>query len=168
MGNLALLNKEYTKTDIYALTKMAYEQIAPLYSEKCSSINSVFPIARKFIVRLKQHSKILDVGCGSGRDLKFFSSLGYRAMGIDNSRNLVKIARSSCNCKVLEMDVLSINLREEKFDAIWANAILHHITDEDIPNVLNEFHSLLRTKGKLFISMKRLQKFNYLFKNSIS
>src|SRR5256714_9566861 len=67
---------------------------------------------------------ILDLGCGPGRDLSHFRSLGHEAVGLDGSRQFVAMARAYSGCEVLHQAFLSLQLPECRFDGIFANASL--------------------------------------------
>src|ERR1700680_541238 len=69
---------------------------------------------------------ILDLGCGPGRDLSHFRSLGHEAGGLDGSRQFVAMARSHSQCAVLHQDFLAMQLPETRFDGVFANASLFH------------------------------------------
>jgi SAM-dependent methyltransferase len=69
---------------------------------------------------------ILDLGCGPGRDLSYFRSLGHEAVGLDGSRQFVAMARAHSRCEVLHQDLLAMRLHEHRFDGIFANASLFH------------------------------------------
>ena len=54
--------------------------------------------------------KILDLGCGPGRDLKYFKSLGHIPEGIEGSETFVEVARKSTGCDVYHMDFINLDL----------------------------------------------------------
>src|ERR1700675_3704638 len=58
---------------------------------------------------------ILDLGCGPGRDLSYFRSLGHKAVGLDGSRQFVAMARAHSGCEVLHQDFLAMQLPESRF-----------------------------------------------------
>ena len=98
---------------------------------------------------------ILDVGCGPGRDLKFFRSLGHDAWGLEGSGELADMARSHSGCKVLLQDFLSMELPVGRFDGVFANASLFHVPSRDLPRVLGELSAALKPRGVLFSSNPR-------------
>src|ERR1700735_1811349 len=70
---------------------------------------------------------ILDLGCGPGRDLSYFRSLGHEAVGLDGSRQFIAMAQAHSRCEVLHQDFLAMQLPESRFDGIFANASLFHV-----------------------------------------
>src|SRR5947209_17989100 len=59
---------------------------------------------------------ILDLGCGPGRDLSYFRSLGHEAVGLDGSWEFVAMAREHSGCEVLHQDFLALQLPASRFD----------------------------------------------------
>ncbi len=98
---------------------------------------------------------ILDLGCGPGRDLASFKSLGHEAVGLDGSLRFALMARASSGCKVLHQDFLALDLPAERFHGIFANASLFHVPTQELPRVLRQLHSALRPRGVLFCSNPR-------------
>ena len=90
---------------------------------------------------------ILDLGCGPGRDLHHFRSLGHDAVGLDGSKEFVAMARSYSGCEVLHQDFLAMGLPESRFDAVFANASLFHVPSKELPRVLLELSEALRPRG---------------------
>lgn len=98
---------------------------------------------------------ILDLGCGPGRDLRYFRSLGHEAIGLDGSAEFVHMAREFSGCEVLHQDFLALDLPANRFDGIFANASLFHVPSRDLPRVLRELNAALRPRGVLFSSNPR-------------
>ena len=98
---------------------------------------------------------ILDLGCGPGRDLSHFRSLGHEAVGLDGSRHFVAMARSHSQCEVFHQDFLAMQLPENRFGGIFANASLFHVPSQELPRVLLELFKTLRPHGVLFSSNPR-------------
>jgi SAM-dependent methyltransferase len=99
--------------------------------------------------------RILDLGCGPGRDLKAFAALGHIAVGLDGSKRLAAMARKHSGCEVLEQDFLQLDLPRESFDGVFANAVLFHVPGQALPRVLQELRSALKPRGVLFSSNPR-------------
>jgi SAM-dependent methyltransferase len=98
---------------------------------------------------------ILDFGCGPGRDLRYFRSLGHRAVGLEGCAEFARMARSYSGCEVLEQNFLSMSLPREAFDGIFANASLFHVPTKMLPRVLGELRDALKPRGVLFSSNPR-------------
>jgi SAM-dependent methyltransferase len=98
---------------------------------------------------------ILDLGCGPGRDLRYFRLLGHKAVGLDGSKEFVDMARSYSGCEVLHQDFLAMTLPERHFDGVFANASLFHVPSEELPRVLLELSRTLKPRGVLFCSNPR-------------
>jgi SAM-dependent methyltransferase len=98
---------------------------------------------------------ILDLGCGPGRDLHHFRSLGHDAVGLDGSKEFVAMARSYSGCEILHQDFLTMVLPESRFDGVFANASLFHVPSQELARVLLELSATLKSRGVLFCSNPR-------------
>lgn len=96
--------------------------------------------------------RILDLGCGPGRDLRAFRDLGHEAVGLDGAARFVEMARELTGCEVLQQDFLALDLPPEHFDGVFANASLFHVPAQELPRVLGELRAALRPGGVLFSS----------------
>ncbi|MCC6070114.1 class I SAM-dependent methyltransferase [Massilia sp. GCM10020059] len=98
---------------------------------------------------------ILDLGCGPGRDLKTFASMGHRAIGVDGAERFVAMARDYSGCEVWRQDLLHLDLPPQLFDGIFANAVLFHVPSQALPQVLERLYAALKPGGVLFSSNPR-------------
>ena len=96
--------------------------------------------------------RILDLGCGPGRDLRTFRDLGHDAVGLDGAARFVDMAHRHTGCEVLQQDFLALALPATSFDGVFANASLFHVPMQELPRVLAELHGTLRAGGVLFSS----------------
>jgi len=97
--------------------------------------------------------RILDLGCGPGRDLQAFKALGHEAVGLDGLREFAAMARAASGCEVLEQDFLALDLPPASFDGVFANASLFHVPAQEMPRVLGELRAALKPRGVLFASI---------------
>ncbi len=95
---------------------------------------------------------ILDFGCGPGRDLKVFTELGHVAVGLEGAARFAAMARSYSHCEVWQQDFLKLDLPDNRFDGVFANAALFHVPSQELPRVLRELYATLKPKGVLFSS----------------
>jgi len=94
---------------------------------------------------------ILDLGCGPGRDLTAFVELGHSPIGLDGSSRFAAMVREG-GFEVWEQNFLALDLPENRFHGIFANASLFHVPSQELPRVLSELHATLRPRGVLFSS----------------
>lgn len=106
-----------------------------------------FPVDKKL--------DILDLGCGPGRDVHYFKSLGHRPVGLDGSEVFCTMARRYTGCEILHQTFLDLELSDYSFDGIFANASLFHVPSIELPLVLDKLHAALRPGGILFLSNPR-------------
>jgi SAM-dependent methyltransferase len=98
---------------------------------------------------------ILDLGCGPGRDLAWFTKQGHRAIGLDASERFVAMARAATGCEVMHQSFLDMKLEPASFDGIFANASLFHVPAQELVRVLVTLRDALRPRGVLFSSNPR-------------
>ena len=96
----------------------------------------------RFLRYLKPGQKILDAGCGSGRDTLAFLSAGFQVEAFDASQEVAKQ-------RFEELE------GQERYDGIWACASLLHVAAKDLPDVLKRLYRLLKKPGVLYVSFKR-------------
>ena len=99
--------------------------------------------------------RLLDFGCGPGRDLLALSQRGHEVTGLDGTPAFVDMAHSLSGCPVLQQNFLALDLGEACFDGIFANASLFHIPRAELPRVLGELFASLTPGGVLFCSNPR-------------
>ena len=100
-------------------------------------------------------ARILDFGCGPGRDLADFSRRGHQPIGLEGSPNFAAMARSETGCEVWLQDFLALDLPAASFDGVFANASLFHVPRQEIVRVLGELRACLHPGGVLFSSNPR-------------
>lgn len=105
-------------------------------------------------IEQKPPAAILDFGCGPGRDLKTFAELGHAPVGLEGSARFAAMSRES-GFDVWEQDFLALDLPENRFDGIFANASLFHVPSAELPRVLSELRAALKPRGVLFSSNPR-------------
>ena len=99
--------------------------------------------------------ELLDFGCGQGRDLKTFKALGHRATGVEGAAQFAAMARAYSGCEVLQQNFLQLDLPDDHFDGVFANASLFHVPSQELPRVLTELRATLKPGGVLFSSNPR-------------
>ncbi len=106
-----------------------------------------------FLSLLPHCAKILDFGCGSGRDIKYFRSHGFRADGIDASDEMCY--QASCYTETNVRKMLFTDLVDiQSWDGIWACASLLHLSDQELSIVLYRISQALVDGGILYASFR--------------
>ena len=106
---------------------------------------------------LSNQQKILDVGCGSGRDSVFFANQGFEVVAIDGSKSLIELAQQTdtrIGWQCLRFDEIAKQSWQNQFTGIWACASLLHVAFDDLPKILNDLLSCLKPNGVLYASFK--------------
>src|SRR6478736_2947249 len=99
--------------------------------------------------------RLLDFGCGPGRDLIALTARGHAVTGLDGSPVFAEMARSQSGCRVLTQNFLELSLGEQQFDGVFANASLFHVPRVELPRVLAQLFRALVPGGVLFCSNPR-------------
>ena len=108
---------------------------------------------KPFLKLVPKDGKILDLGCGSGRDSMNFMKLGYEVTAVDGAKELAKKASVLLGKEVILSTFEELELKE-KFHGIWACASLLHIKKEDLKIVLNNLYNNLEDNGVFYMSFK--------------
>ena len=107
----------------------------------------------EFLNLLMPESYILDFGCGSGRDMKYFLEHGYRVDAVDGSAKLCRIASEFTGIQVHQM--LFQELQEkEMYDGIWACASVLHVSKIELADILQKMCNAVKADGIIYTSFK--------------
>lgn len=107
----------------------------------------------RFLALLPKGARLLDAGCGSGRDTKVFRERGYPTTAFDASKEMVRLASAFTEGPILHMRFQEMAF-QGAFEGIWANASLLHVPYEELPSVLERFDHALTPSGILHASFK--------------
>ena len=110
-------------------------------------------IQDSFLALLPPGSLILDFGCGSGRDSRYFLQKGYQVEACDGSEEMVKAASLNAGIPVKKM--LFSELDEiDRYDGIFACASILHVPSKELPDIITRMKKAVKTGGILYISFK--------------
>jgi SAM-dependent methyltransferase len=108
---------------------------------------------KPFLELVAPNGKILDAGCGSGRDSLYFLQHGYRVEAFDASVEMCRLASSLIGQSVHLRTFSEVEWKSE-FDGIWACASLLHVKRDSIHAVLDSLCSALKPNGTMYLSFK--------------
>ncbi|MCK8663759.1 class I SAM-dependent methyltransferase [Pseudomonas azerbaijanoccidens] len=142
------------KTDNYADEKTInfYNENSESYSNKTLDLQ-LTEQWNAFSHLMNKGGSILDIGCGSGRDMIKFQSLGFTTEGLEPSPLMAKIARKNTNSIVHEIPVEQLSTIE-RYDGIWACASLLHVHKNHISHSIENILRALKNDGLLYFSLK--------------
>lgn len=160
------MNEEYDTLEYY-------NNNAKLYCEQ-TLVGNLQENYNKFLKYLSQGDYILDYGCGSGRDSKYFMEKGYKVKSIDGSIEMCRLASKYINQEVNCMKFEDLN-DIDTYDGIWACSSILHIEKENLPNTLIKMIKALKDNGIIYTSfkigtgyeIKEGKYYNYLTKNEM-
>ena len=120
----------------------------------CSTVMVEFAATQnRFLEKLKKGSYILDFGCGSGRDTKYFLEQGYHVEAIDGSAELCRRASQYTGIQVKQMlfeELSAVN----KYDGIWACSSILHLPIDSLVKVMQKMTAALKKNGIIYTSFK--------------
>ncbi len=135
--------------------RTTYDQIAVSFVEAHAGIpEAVVVAADQFLQMLSAAPRLLDVGCGPGRDAAWFEAHGCFVTGADLSRGMLAQAQNVVHGSLTQAAMQSLPFQDAAFDGLWCNAALLHLPKRDVPHALAEFHRVLKSGGALFLSLQ--------------
>ena len=128
-----------------------YQAHAPAY--RASTAQGVSRHLDAFLDRLPQGARVLELGCGGGRDSAYIDRRGFAIDPTDGVEAMVRKARERTGLPVRGMRFDELEARCE-YDAVWAHACLLHVPRAALPEVLSRIHRALRPGGWHFANYK--------------
>lgn len=108
---------------------------------------------RRFLDKLPHGARILDFGCGSGRDAKYFLDRGYLVEATDGSEELCRIASEYAGIPVRHMLFEELD-ETDRYDGIWACSSILHLRRQELPEVMKRMARALKDRGIIYTSFK--------------
>lgn len=130
-----------------------YQKNYKTYHEKTFSIDPS-SFLDPFAKRLPGDAFVLDVGCGSGRDLLWMKKRGFDVIGFERSPGLAELARDNAGCEVIEGDFETYDFSSILVDAIMAIGALVHVPHEGFSKVFENITSAIPDNGSVLITLK--------------
>ncbi|MGL0940393.1 class I SAM-dependent methyltransferase [Vibrio vulnificus] len=135
------------------MTDQYYTKNAQSFFESTVSVD-VQKLYDQFLPHLNPNGAILDAGCGSGRDAKYFKALGFKVTAFDANQALVELASRHLEQHVIHAKFDTFRAEPNSFDGIWACASLLHVPDEELAATFFALSQLLKPQGLFYCSFK--------------
>ena len=129
-----------------------YNKNANLFVETTANVE-FYHMQNRFLSKLETGAHILDFGCGSGRDTKFFLEQGYRVDAIDGFAELCKLASEFTGIEVKHMYFQELS-EEVKYDGIWACSSILHLNLSALEDVMKKMTIAVKSNGIIYTSFK--------------
>jgi len=113
----------------------------------------LMPLYQEFLPLLSKQGSILDAGCGSGRDTKYFIEQGFQVSAFDASTELAKKASNYTGITV-DINTFEHYQSTQALDAIWACASLLHVPSKQLQHAFNNLAKQLKIGGFFYCSFK--------------
>lgn len=107
----------------------------------------------RFLSYLPSNASILDFGCGSGRDTKYFLEKKYQVTAIDGSKKICEEASKYTGIKVKQMYFEELN-DKNRYDGIWACASILHLPENELYLLFKKMYIALKENGIIYTSFK--------------
>jgi len=133
---------------------------ADLKKDKFSSAftyarSRLHPLLEDYLRLVPQGSRILDVGCGTGQQVKMYKQLGLEPVGVEPAPHMREVAqRSNPGVPILQGTVLDLPLPDESFDVVVAIEVLRYLDRADWNRAFSEILRVLRPGGRLLVTMR--------------
>ena len=129
-----------------------YNQNADMFAQGTRLVDFTV-VQERFRKMLPVGSRILDFGCGSGRDTKYFLEKGYRVEATDGSSELCKLASAFTGIEVKEMLFQELDA-SGKYEGIWACSSILHLSKKELLPVIRKMCDALKDNGVIYTSFK--------------
>jgi len=108
----------------------------------------------QFTSYLEKGAKIIDVGCGSGKDVDYLTEEGFEVVGIDYSKEMIDEAKERVpNGNFVVQDMAKLEFDDKTFDGVWCCASILHIPKENVFDILKGFNRVLKPEGVMYLAV---------------
>jgi SAM-dependent methyltransferase len=153
-GNL--FQYEYNKMPTDETTINTYDRIAASFADRYWDV-VLEDALDSFAALLPSASRVMDLGCGPGRDIALLRERGLQVIGLDRSTGMLREAARRVGGGLACADMRGLPLCAANLDGVWMCASLLHMPRGDAPAVLAEVYRVLRPGGNVYISVQEGQ-----------
>jgi len=131
-----------------------YNKIAAIYAKYTEDKLMQFQLSR--FESMLPGKRVLDAGCGPGRDVEYFMEDGFKVVGVDIALGQIKEAKKRVpNGEFKKSDFRKMDFENSSFDGVWSVTSLIHLPKSEVEKAIKEFNRVLDKKGVLYISVKK-------------
>ena len=152
MNTISKMKLNLQSDEVQTTTLYYYEKNGELFAQDVDDVN-FSQMQLRFISKLSKHAKILDLGCGSGRDSLAFLNAGFDVEAIDGSKKMCEIAQSKTGLSIRNIRFGQLD-DQNKYDGVWACASLLHLPRNELPKVFSKIIEALKEEGIFYSSFK--------------
>lgn len=139
----------------------AYDRLAAAYAERNATMPEAYlELGPRFLGLVRAGARVLDLGCGAGRDLAWLDAEGADVIGGDRSLGMLAQARDLVRAGghapsgLLQLDMRHLPFGDETFGGVWCSASLLHLPKRDAPGALVEMRRVLPPDGPLLLGIQ--------------
>lgn len=156
-------------SDLNARHRAVYDRMATRYAEVNATMPpAVLRAAEQMLAALRPRAypetqmspaarpqiRLLELGCGHGRDVVWFEAHGVKVVGADLSMGMLREAQSRVESPLVQLNMRHLPLADGTYDGLWCNAALLHLPASEVPAVLAEMHRVLVSGGVLYVALQ--------------
>jgi len=135
--------------------RQAYDRIAPYYAARNSEMRGEsLHLGMQFLELLGRPARVLDLGCGAGRDMVWIEVQGASVTGTDLSRGMLEHAGRQVRGPLVQADMTSLPFATSSFNGVWCMASLLHLPKAEAPSALAEMKRVLLPGGALVLGLQ--------------
>jgi ubiquinone/menaquinone biosynthesis C-methylase UbiE len=137
-------------------TIRTYDKTASNWATAHEIVNDWENEFKKLKKKYLSHGHVIDIGCGSGRDISILMKLGYECVGVDASKGMLNIAKmKNKNVKFIQLNIYELEKLKQQFDGFICMATLLHIPRQKISKALQQIKKILAESSVGIITLKK-------------
>lgn len=142
--------------DLYRQVQISYDQIVLEFAKRnhFNMADNLVRLAQELVKHIGQSGRLVDIGCGTGRDMAWFELHRIATIGIDLSTGMLAYARKNVRGELVSMNMRNLGFRDAYFDGVWCCASLLHLPKAEAVYALQEIRRILKLSGMLILSIQ--------------
>jgi ubiquinone/menaquinone biosynthesis C-methylase UbiE len=142
--------------DLYRQVQTTYDQMVLEFAKRnhFSMSDNLVALAQQMVEHIGQEGIVVDVGCGTGRDMAWFELHRIRTIGVDLSMGMLAYAKENVHGELISMNMRNLGFCDAYFDGVWCCASLLHLPKVEAVYALQEIRRILKVGGMLILSIQ--------------